>query len=203
MLTEVDRYVRVDWTWELLYDGFKKYGEILVIVSPSGLSVYLANAEAIRQVAARREAFPKNLDDYEVMNVFGRSILSTEGGEWKEHRRVTAPGFNEKNNVLVFSEATRQAQSMIKKWLAEEGKTISEVPKDTMRLTLHIITSIGFGVSLLWPGEEPTDLKNMKNAALSSNKPPPGHTMSSEDSLSELLENLFLVLLIPVWLLRK
>jgi len=191
----------VDWTWELLYDGFKKHGEIIVLVTPSGLTIYLANAEAIRQVSARREAFPKSLDSYKVLDIFGRNILSTEGAEWKEHRKVTAPGFNEKNNVLVFSESARQAQSMIRKWLAEEGKTNNEVPKDTSRLTLHIITSIGFGVKLLWAGEKPIGKQNMRNAQFSSNEPPEGHALSFEHALEQLLEYLFLVLMVPKWLL--
>ena len=173
------------------------------MVSPGSLIIYLADAEAIRQVTARREAFPKPLEAYKILDVFGRNILSTEGAEWKIHRKVSSPSFNEVNNVLVFAEATKQAQGMIKQWTSAEDSTLTEVPTDTMRLTLHIISRVGFGVSLLWPGEKPNGKQTVRDAVLSSNEPAEGHTMSFENSLSTLLEYLFLVLLVPKWLLSE
>lgn len=200
----LNRYCRSNWTWELLHQGgFKEHGDILVIVYPSMTLIFLANAEAIHQITARREAFPKTLESYKILDIFGRNILSTEGAEWKEHRKVSAPGFNEKNNVLVFAESTRQTRGMLKKWLDAGDITHEDVPTDTMRLTLHIITKIGFGVSLLWPGEKPTGKQSVRDAELSSSEPPEGHTMSFERALTDLLEYLFLILLVPKWLLSK
>jgi hypothetical protein len=43
----LNSYSRVDWTWELLYNGFKKYRDVLVVVYPDGPRLFLANAEAI------------------------------------------------------------------------------------------------------------------------------------------------------------
>ena len=199
----INRYCRADWPWELLYDGFKDKGDILVIVYPDGPRLFLANAEAIHQITSRREAFPKTLESYQILNIFGRNILSTEGAEWKEHRKVTAPGFNEKNNLLVFAEATKQTRGMIKKWMDAGDITHEDIPTDTMRLTLHIITKIGFGVSLLWPGEKPAGKQSVRDAELSSSDPPEGHTMSFEHALSELLEYLILILLAPKWILSE
>lgn len=170
---------------------------------PSGPVIFLANAEAIHQITARREAFPKTLQSYKVLDIFGRNILSTEGAEWKEHRKVSAPGFNEKNNLLVFAEATKQTRGMIRKWMDAGDVTQKDVPTDTMRLALHIITKIGFGVSLLWPGEKPTGNQSVRDAELSSNEPPEGHTMSFEQALTDLLEYLIIILLAPKWLLSK
>lgn len=50
--------------------------------------------------------------------------------------------------------------------------TIEEVPKNIMRLTLHIISRVGFGVCLLWPGENPDEKENAKDAVFSSNESP-------------------------------
>lgn len=129
--------------------------------------------------------------------------MSTEGTDWKLHRKVTSPGFNEKNNVLVFQESIAQAQGMLRKWLGPGGKgnhTLTEVPMDSMRVTLHVISKIGFGVGLLWPGEELTE-KDKASLNYSSHEPTEGFTMSFEHALSHLLENLIWVLLIPDWLL--
>ncbi|THU79779.1 hypothetical protein K435DRAFT_697104, partial [Dendrothele bispora CBS 962.96] len=41
------------------------------------------------------------------LNFWGSNIISTEGNEWKMHRRVASTAFNEANNALVWSETTR------------------------------------------------------------------------------------------------
>lgn len=172
-----------------------------MLVSPGACQVYLANAEAIRQVTARREAFPKPLQSYKILEIFGRNILSTEGAEWKIHRKISSPSFNELNNVLVFGESAKQAKGMINQWMTMKDATITELPADTMRLTLHTISSVGFGVRLLWPGEAPSGHQSIQDAELSGQEPAEGHTMSFEHALSTLLEYLILVLLLPTWLL--
>jgi cytochrome P450 len=199
-------YLMPEWVWELLYEPFEKRGDVFLSVSPGSINVWLANAEAIHQVTSRREAFPKPLESYRILEIFGRNLISTEGGEWKQHRKITSPGFNEKNNVLVFAESCRQAQGMLRKWTeqAKSGNlTLEEVPTDTMRLTLHIISRIGFGVRLLWPGETPGEKESSMDGVYSSNTPPAGHTMSFEHALDTLLENLLWVLLTPKWLLSE
>lgn len=87
--------------------------------------------------------------------------------------------------------------------MGPEGRrntTLDTVPHDTERLTLHIISHVGFGVRLLWPGEESSD----KDVGIySGTTPPKGHTMSFGNAISTLMENIFLVLLVPGWLLSK
>ncbi len=122
------------------------------------------------------------------------------------HRKVTAPGFNEKNNILVFQESVAQTQGMVRKWMGPDGKgnhALTEVPMDSMRVTLHIISKVGFGVGLLWPGEEPSERDRKASLNYSSHEPTDGFTMSFEHALSTLLENLIWVLLLPDWLLSK
>jgi len=192
-----------DWTWQQLYDPFAKHGDTFITASPTGILIWTVTPEVIRQITQRREAFPKPLESYRVLEIYGRNVVSTEGTDWKLHRKVTSPGFNEKNNVLVFQESIAQAQGMLRKWLGPGGKgnhTLTEVPMDSMRVTLHVISKIGFGVGLLWPGEELTE-KDKASLNYSSHEPTEGFTMSFEHALSHLLENLIWVLLIPDWLL--
>ncbi|KAK0106956.1 hypothetical protein ONS95_003671 [Cadophora gregata] len=199
-------YVMPDWVWDLQFQPFEERGDVFLQVSPGAIQVWLANAEALHQVTSRREAFPKPLESYRILEIFGRNIISTEGAEWKQHRKIMSPGFNEKNNVLVFAEACRQAQGMLRKWTGPDGSgniTLEEVPTDTMRLTLHIISRIGFGVRLLWPGEKPDEKESARDAIYSSNDPPEGHTMSFEHALDTLLGNLIWVLLTPKWILKR
>lgn len=191
-----------DWCWELLYDPFAKLGDVFLTVSPGAVLVFVANAEATHQITSRRDAFPKPLASYRILDIFGRNVVTTEGIEWREHRKISAPSFTEKNNALVFAESCNQAQGMLRRWLGPEGKgnvTLEEAPTDTMRVALHIISRIGFGVRLLWPGEKPKNIE--EESVYSSNEVPEGHTMSFERSLSTLLKNVVWVLFLPKWLL--
>ncbi|KAA8569168.1 hypothetical protein EYC84_000837 [Monilinia fructicola] len=196
-------FMTPDWCWELLYDPFAKHGDAFLTVSPGSVLGFISNAEAIHQITSRRDAFPKPLASYRILEIFGRNIITTEGIEWREHRKISSPSFTEKNNALVFAESCIQAQGMLRKWLGPEGRgdvTLKEVPTDTMRITLHIISRIGFGVRLLWPGEKPRSKE--QESVYSSNEAPEGHTMSFERSLSTLLETLVWVLFLPKWLLK-
>lgn len=167
--------------------------------------MWTVDAEAITQICAKREAFPKPLENYALLEIFGKNLVTTEGNTWKAHRKITSPSFNEKSNALVFGESANQAQQMLKHWTGPEGKgnfTLETVAADTMRTALHIISRVGFGVSLLWPGEEP---ENTDPAAgsFSSSELRNGHTMSFADALGTLLESILMVGFIPTWLLSK
>ncbi|KAE9378127.1 hypothetical protein N431DRAFT_528255 [Stipitochalara longipes BDJ] len=63
-------------------------GDIIILVSPGSIEIYLASAEAIRQVTAKREAFPKPLESYRVLDILGRNVITSEACEWKQHRKV-------------------------------------------------------------------------------------------------------------------
>ena len=204
-LANLFRYVVPDFSWVGLQKPWEKMGDIFLTVSPGMIHLWVANAEAIHQITSRRDAFPKPLASYRILEIFGRNILSTEGVEWKKHRKVSSPSFTEKNNVLVFSEACGQTQAMLRRWMGADGNgniTINEVPADIDRLTLHIICDIGFGKRLLWPGEKRKDGESAEDV-YSSEIPSDGHTMSFENSLHTMLEKLLWVLLTPKWLLSR
>lgn len=153
-----------------------------------------------------RDAFPKPLENYKALDIFGRNVVTTERDEWKSHRKVTAPGFTEKNNVMVFKESIAQTDGMLRKWetLRAEGKpTVITASQDTQLLTLGIISRIGFGVRLLWPGDKPTSEDNISGEQFRSNEIPEGHTMSWANALTELLDNLVWVLVLPKWLISE
>src|SRR5690349_8530879 len=95
----------MDWTWHELYAPLEELGtDTFITVTPIKNVLWVATAEVIHQITSRREAFPKPLRDYKVLDIYGQNVVTTEGAEWKMHRKATSPGFNEKNNALVFTE---------------------------------------------------------------------------------------------------
>jgi len=150
-----------------------------------------------------RDAFPKDIEKYGVLRMFGNNVLTTEGALWRMHRKVTSASFNEKNAAHTFREAINQTHGMLRHWFGSEGektsstKTIRTLEHDTMRWALNIIGYVGFGLRLIWPGQElPSDL-DPKLAKYGSLSPPPGHTLSFTDSLELTLKRIVSIMVLP------
>ncbi|KAF3906391.1 hypothetical protein ABW20_dc0104784 [Dactylellina cionopaga] len=191
-----------EWSWKYGYEPFRRYGDTFMTVTPVNCHIWIADREVISQISSRRDDFPKPAWMYRTINMYGRNVVTTEGSEWKFHRKVTSPSFGERNNALVFEETIRQGRQMLKKWTGEDGsgnRTIHDVLEDTMRLSLHVISGAGFGVSLQWPGATKDSDIIQPLSSNSTHK----HTLSFKDALAGLLHNLLLVLIFPKWILRN
>ncbi len=200
----------VDWAWARRYEPFKRYGsDTFITVTPEKIILYTADADVISQITTRRNDFPKALEVYESLKIYGNNVVTSEGQLWRHHRKITSPPFSEKNNHLVFAETLGQCQDMVDNWMdgdKESSRTIHTIADDAMRLSLHVISRGGFGVQLKWPGKakatENDHVKGENNNA-SSASVPEGHTMSYADALGSLLHSLITVLIIPKFVLSK
>lgn len=168
--------------------------------------MYTDNAEVIHQITSKREAFPKPIETYQIVSMYGQNVVTVEGALWKMHRKTTSSSFNERNAALVFAESIQQAQGLVGQWLGADGKghrTIKTAEHDSMSLALHIIGYVGFGLRLLWPGQSLPAGTDPKMAKYSSLDPPKGHTMSFVQALEVSLDYILLLLLVPRWCLSE
>lgn len=194
-----------NFSYRTRHERFARHGDIFIIVSPGMVWVMVANAEAISQISFRRDHFFKLTETYDILRQFGDNVLTSEGAMWRMHRKVTSASFNEKNTALVFKEAIRQAQGMVKTWTGPTGErdeSIDSLDRDTMKLALHIISYVGFGLELLWPGETLSEGADAKLAKYGSSEPVTGHKLSFVNTVATLLDHIILLLLAPRWLLR-
>lgn len=200
----------VDWEWARRYEPFKRCGsDTFIVVTPERNVLFTADADVISQITTRRNDFPKPLEIYESLKIYGNNVVTSEGQLWRHHRKITSPPFSEKNNHLVFAETLGQCQDMVDSWMdgdRENSKTIHTVADDAMRLSLHVISRGGLGVSLKWP----TKAKATENGQVkdeegntSSASVPEGHTMSYADALGSLLHSILPLLIVPKFLLSK
>lgn len=189
------QYVVPEFAWAKQYDSFKEMGsDMFMLVSPGANTLFVADPEATTQIATRRADFPKPIWMYTSVDLFGKSVVSTEGHTWRHHRKVTSPPFTERNNHLVWHESLRQAQGMMAGWIRTDQKDsgpVWNVATESMRLSLHVISLAGFGVQLHWPHEG-------KVATV-----PEGHTLTYKDALEVLLHNLITIIITPRWLLPR
>jgi hypothetical protein len=191
-----------NWAYDTNQTHFDRLGsETFLVVSPGNLLMYTQNAEMIHQITQRREAFPKDIAKYGVLDMFGKSVLTTEGALWRLHRKVTSASFNEKNAAHTFTEAINQTKGMLDMWLGPDGaktgqsKTIESLEQDTMTWALNIIGYVGFGLRLLWPGQTlPKDI-DPTLAKYGSLDPPPGHTLTFADSVAFTLERIVAIMI--------
>ena len=150
------------------------------------------NAELISQITTRRSDFIKPEKSYKIVEVFGPSVLSTEGSVWRTHRKATAPAFSEDLHGLVWIETLRQVNQMVETWQGRQDNSpeemyVADLGHDTTALTLHIISRAGFGVSLSWPGHKDEIEVGGELKDFSSEKIPKGHDMTFRDALEGTL----------------
>ena len=210
-----------DWSWHGRYAPFAAINsDTFIVVSPKKNILYTADAEVINQITTRRNDFPKPVTLYKALDIYGKNVVTTEGSDWRRQRKITAPPFGEQNNRVVWKESIFQANEMVRSWLTlgeklekpqkadqSNGRTeesaatavADNVSKDTMRLSLHVISRAGFDVRCLWPGMESSS--GVEEGAMKSGEVPPGHLMSYTDSIQTLLHRIVFVLIFPPWLL--
>lgn len=183
-----------EWVWSKQYDPFRLMEQdTFILVSPGKNTLHVADPEAISQITTRRNDFPKPIELYGSVDIFGKNVVSTEGQIWRHHRKITSPPFTERNNHLVWLESLHQAQAMMSGWIGKAdsvSKPVKDVSEAAMRLSLNVISRAGFGVRMTWPHEQGSD-----------QSVPEGHTLTYKDALSTLLENIIVVMLTPRWLL--
>ena len=168
-------------------------------VSPERNVLYTADAGVIAQITLRRNDFPKPTEVYGVPKVYGNNLVALEGQTWRQHRKITSPIFTEKNNHLVWTETSNQCQAMLDGWLTDDNakkdrsKSLYSIADDAMKLSLHVISSAGFGIRLEWQKTDVEDKSEFNG----------DHEMSYTAALKPLLHNSILMLIMPRLLLSE
>jgi hypothetical protein len=182
-------------SWKTLRKLENKLGDTFLLVNPVQLYLKTSNAELVTQITTRRIDFTKPTE-YGLVDIFGKSILTQEGQEWRRHRKIVGPSFSEKSNRLVFEESLSQTESMMKLWTTQGTNTKAELKvgntsEDAATLSLHVICAAGFGVPQVWPNETEENLEEKGLQAFSKFKLTGGHTLSFKDALIQLLKHIF------------
>ena len=203
--------ILTDRAWNLRYEPFKNVNsDTFLIVAPGANELLTADASVISQVTTRRSDFPKPLELYVILMVYGPNVVTSEGQLWRAHRKITSLPFAEKNNHMVWAESIYQAQAMTKSWMRDEDSSpaISNLGENAMRMTLHIISRTVFGVRLQWPGSKDEQRRSLEddgaaNERSSGSTIVDGHAMSYTDTLVSLLDHIIWILVVPKTILSE
>ncbi|GAA96426.1 uncharacterized protein L969DRAFT_94521 [Mixia osmundae IAM 14324] len=152
--------------------------------------LYCANTSAIKDLSSVRSKFGKHTAVYDSLRLLGDNVVTTDGAEWRVHRRVTSPAFSEANNELVFSSAVKIVRAWSDELVANSDAQGVALDKDllenTVKIALMVFSAAAFGYNLPWDDEE----------AL---KPAPGHKLSFRSALSGSVDYLLPRIVAPKW----
>ncbi|KAF5379088.1 hypothetical protein D9615_005915 [Tricholomella constricta] len=106
---------------------------------------WLSDADTIKTVHTSRAIFPKDVEAYETINIYGQNMVGTEGAEWKRHRSVANSAFNKTNNAFVW----RETNHAVAEWFTQigeakpdsQGGVFVDLLKDLTQVTLLVISS--------------------------------------------------------------
>ena len=201
----------LDWSWKRRYEPFQSIGsDTFITVAPVRNTLYTADADVISQITTRRSDFPKAIEVYEMLQIYGDNVVTVEGQLWRHHRKITSPPFSEHNNHVVWTETLDQCQAMVNGWLGENqdiSRPISTVADDCMRLSLYVISRAGFGVHLQWPqrteGDTDRSPQGPNDRDVSQSETKGDHTMSYTNAISGVLNNIVTLIVTPRFLLSE
>jgi cytochrome P450 len=124
-------------------------------------------------------------------DVWGPTLASVQGQEWRVHRRTVTAGFGPVMNRTVLEETQHQTETLAVHWIQNYGAVVPVVRYWTSRLALHIISSGFFDMGIEWDDDGTTK-------AL-----PAGHQMALDTALPRLTECLPAVFMVPRVLLGR
>ncbi|KAH8815558.1 cytochrome P450 monooxygenase-like protein [Xylogone sp. PMI_703] len=194
--------------WYFSQEIRDRMSEIFMIASPFGTYLNIAHPDALAQAALKRGEFEKPIEVYSMIDIFGPSVVTTEGDEWKRHRKIVGPGFSEKSNALVWKESLKQAVGLLDLWANEQGNStdrmnVKDTAEATKLLALHVISGVGFGVKQIWDGEDEKQLGKDKVQGFNTSDLKSNHRMTFKNALHTLLQNILLTVIFPNWVLEK
>ncbi|KIM26275.1 hypothetical protein M408DRAFT_194729 [Serendipita vermifera MAFF 305830] len=176
--------IGLSWWGNHNYDIFEKYGQdIISAVSVDGapLCYLLADAEAIQEVLVNRTRFPKPIETYKILELFGRNLVTTEGDDWKVHRKITAPSFSEKSNKMVCEETVTAMEGLFELWKGQKSVVCSDFTETTIKLALIVICGAGFGMRVPMLAQDV----------------PPGHEMSFKSAVELVSDGIQIKVTLP------
>ncbi|KAF7074001.1 hypothetical protein CFC21_078913 [Triticum aestivum] len=114
-------------------------------------TIYSTDLELVKQVLEdRTELFQKDYLNPSLERIFGKGLLTTNGDDWKRHRRVVYPIFYHENLKSVSAMTRESTQKMIAQWcnLIEKGdghQADIDMGCYAEELTLGVIERVIFG----------------------------------------------------------
>ncbi|PBK59726.1 cytochrome P450 [Armillaria solidipes] len=143
------------WSWVYRRTAhFEHAYDLTTIIPIFGNASYLGASVSIAKQVWGNES-KTNLtkpEDFTTEKIFGSSIASANGADWRRHRRVVAPLFNTTMFSTVVKESGSVYRDMVAKeaWKEKNNFIVADMPSLLHRFTLVMICRCGFGMPVEW-----------------------------------------------------
>ncbi|CAG8972742.1 hypothetical protein HYALB_00006833 [Hymenoscyphus albidus] len=177
--------------WKMGYEPFQEAGtDTFILSTPSGNMLWSSDNAIIRDLFTHHPNVDAPVEFWKFWNVYGPTIASVQGNEWKAHRRAVTAGFGPNMNQTVWKETQHQTETLAKHWIEKYQAIIPVIRYWTSRLALNIICSGFFGMKVKWDSDDAAPL-------------PAGHNIPLDEALPKFIENLAVYFTVPTALLGK
>ncbi|KAF2877678.1 cytochrome P450 [Massariosphaeria phaeospora] len=176
--------------WKFGYEPFQAVGsDSLCLATPNGNMLWTCDTAIIKQLFTLHtvQVPVKILKFYDI---WGPTLGSVEGEEWKTHRKVVTYGLNPSTLPTVWNEAIHQTRTLIQRW-AQDDSVIPVAKHWTSRLALHVIASVFFDMKLDW-----------REYTQAGKPPADGYRISFENALFTVVSRLGMIFIVPRTLMR-
>ncbi|KAN0127112.1 cytochrome P450 [Lactarius tabidus] len=151
-------------------------------------------------VTSSRARFPKPVELYEILMVFGGNIVASEGEEWKRYRTIAAPAFSERNTRLVWDETIRIMFDLFDNVWGDKPEIVCDhcvditLPVGQVSILPHIFSQLSLSDCSFCFGRRVTWTSDLTV--------PAGHQMTFKDALHVTSTSLILKLILPSWTMK-
>jgi cytochrome P450 len=158
-----------------------QFGDLFMLVTPSGNTLRVCNPQVTSDILKRNTDFKRDMESFEVLNIYGKNLATTEGHDWNRHRKVATVTFTEKNNELVWRESLKEGQQMLEYWVKRAPKPIRTLAQDARIFTLNVLAAALFDKSYPFEGREESLRRERSEGGVKST------AFAYRDSLSTIL----------------
>ncbi|KAK4495698.1 hypothetical protein PRZ48_012966 [Zasmidium cellare] len=161
--------------WQYSYEPFAEAGDdTIIMATPSVNMLTTCDPVVINQIVSQPRKVQQDPKIMKLLAIWGENITSTDGEEWKHHRRVVNAGFTPAIHAMVWEEASEQTQTLIDHW-ATLGSVVPVIKIWMSKLALHVVSATFFHKKLTW--KEVNDI-------------PADHKMGFEQALNSVIRHL-------------
>ncbi|EED23502.1 cytochrome P450, putative [Talaromyces stipitatus ATCC 10500] len=122
----------------------RRFGAVWALVSPGGIHLHFSDPDAIQEILSRWRDFVRPVEKYQILAIFGPSILTVKLEDWPRHRKAVSVPFNQANTKFVWNETLRQTQSIGRYWESQAPGEIPDVQQDLRTLSMNVLAAVAF-----------------------------------------------------------
>ncbi|KAI9692657.1 MAG: hypothetical protein M1820_009491 [Bogoriella megaspora] len=178
--------------WKTGYKPFEEVGsDNIMLATPFGNMLWSADQTLIHQLFTLHPKIEEPVELVKFYDIWGPTVSSVDGDEWKAHRRAVTAGFGSAMNNRVWQEAQRQSETLVTYLLESKKAVVPDIRYWTSKLALHVISSGFFNKRLEWADQG------------TAHEVPSNHQLSLDKALFMMLDRLAIIFMTPRALLGK